>query len=53
MWAADRGVRQLVAGIQAHNRPALLFCRCRGYRDNGMVRTGNGTFAIIAAKGRR
>jgi len=38
VWAADRGVRQLVAGIQAHNRPALLFCRCRGYRDNGLVR---------------
>ena len=38
VWATDRVVRQLVAGIQAYNRPALRFYRCRGYRDNGMVR---------------
>lgn len=29
-WAADRGVRQLVAGIQSHNLPALRFYRSRG-----------------------
>ncbi len=37
-WAAARGVRQLVAGIQSDNRPALRFYGSRGYRDNAVVR---------------
>jgi GNAT superfamily N-acetyltransferase len=37
-WAACRGVRQLVAGIQSDNRPALRFYASRGYRDNAVVR---------------
>jgi GNAT superfamily N-acetyltransferase len=38
MWAAAQGVRQLVAGIQSDNRPALRFYGSRGYRDNAVVR---------------
>ena len=36
-WAADRGVRQLVAGIQSDNEPALRFYRSHGYRDHAVV----------------
>ena len=37
-WAVSRGARQLVAGIQSDNRPALRFYGSRGYRDNAVVR---------------
>ena len=37
-WAARRGARQVVAGIQSDNQPALRFYADRGYRDNGVVR---------------
>jgi len=37
-WAASRGVRQLVAGIQSDNRPGLRFYESLGYRNNGVVR---------------
>ena len=36
-WAADWGVRQLVVGIEADNRPALRFYRPHRYRDNAVV----------------
>lgn len=37
-WAAGRGVRQLVAGIQSDNGAALGFYGSRGYRDNAVIR---------------
>lgn len=37
-WASDRGVRQLVAGIQVDNHASLAFYTSRGYRDNATIR---------------